>query len=107
MAIQIEVSSQPIELYKLLKIANLVGGGGEAKIVITEGYVYLNGVQEFQKRKKIYHQDVVQFNGEEIQLLCYQAPSLPAKKKQHKAQTSTEKSTKPIEIKGGRKRISF
>ena len=66
----IDVSYQPIELCKLLKIANMVGGGGEAKIVISEGYVYVNGEVEFQKRKKIYHQDVVEFNGEVIAVHC-------------------------------------
>lgn len=48
----IELNHQPVELCKLLKIANLVGGGGEAKIVISEGYVSLNGEVEYQKRKK-------------------------------------------------------
>jgi ribosome-associated protein len=66
----IDVSYQPIELCKLLKIANMVGGGGEAKIVISEGYVYVNGEVEFQKRKKIYHQDIVEFNGEVIAVHC-------------------------------------
>ena len=62
----IEINNEPIELYKLLKIANLVGGGGEAKIVISEGYVHLNGEVETQKRKKVYAEDIVQFNGEAI-----------------------------------------
>lgn len=62
----IELHEEPIELCKLLKIANLVGGGGEAKMVITEGYVYLNGEVEYQKRKKVYFEDIVQFNGEAI-----------------------------------------
>jgi ribosome-associated protein len=65
----VEVSQQPIELCKLLKIANLVSGGGEAKVVISEGYVFVNGETEFQKRKKIYHQDIIEFNGEVIQLM--------------------------------------
>ncbi len=62
----IEINAEPIELYKLLKIANLVGGGGEAKLVIADGYVYLNGEVEYQKRKKVYAEDIVQFNGEAI-----------------------------------------
>lgn len=60
----IDISVQPIELCKLLKIANMVGGGGEAKIVISEGYVLVNGEVEYQKRKKIYHNDIIEFNGE-------------------------------------------
>lgn len=64
----VEVGAEPIELCKLLKIADLVGGGGEAKIVISEGYVYLNGEVEYQKRKKIYDGDFVEFNETVIQL---------------------------------------
>ena len=65
----VELDHQPIELCKLLKVANLVGGGGEAKIVISEGYVFLNGEVEFQKRKKIYHEDIIDFNGDLIQVM--------------------------------------
>lgn len=65
----VELNHQPVELCKLLKIANLVSGGGEAKVVISEGYVLLNGEVEYQKRKKVYHQDVIEFNGEVVQLI--------------------------------------
>lgn len=69
----IELNHQPVELCKLLKIANLVSGGGEAKVVISEGYVLLNGEVEYQKRKKVYHEDVIEFNGEVVQLLINEA----------------------------------
>jgi|TARA_B110000090_G_C13292139_1_gene412468 ribosome-associated protein len=64
----IEISEQPIPLCQLLKIANLVSGGGEAKIVISEGYVLLNNEVEYQKRKKVYEGDTVEFNGDVIQV---------------------------------------
>lgn len=64
----VDVFIQPIELCKLLKIANMVGGGGEAKIIISQGYVLVNDEVEFQKRKKIYHDDIIEFNGETIQV---------------------------------------
>lgn len=67
--LEIELNQQPIELCKLLKIANLVAGGGEAKVVISEGYVFLNGEVEYQKRKKIYHNDIIEFNGETLQII--------------------------------------
>lgn len=67
--LEIHLTQQPIELYKLLKIADLVSGGGEAKVVISEGYVLLNGEVEFQKRKKVYHNDIIEFNGETLQLI--------------------------------------
>ena len=67
--LEIQLDKQPIELCKLLKIADLVTGGGEAKVVISEGYVLLNGEVEYQKRKKVYHNDVVEFNNEVIQVI--------------------------------------
>lgn len=67
--LEIQLDQQPIELCKLLKIADLVTGGGEAKVVISEGYVLLNGEVEYQKRKKVYHNDIVEFNGEVIQVI--------------------------------------
>ncbi len=67
--LEIQLDQQPIELCKLLKIANLVAGGGEAKVVISEGYVLLNGEVEYQKRKKVYDNDIVEFNGETLQII--------------------------------------
>ncbi len=52
--LEIQLDQQPIELCKLLKIADLVTGGGEAKVVISEGYVLLNGEVEYQKKGKRY-----------------------------------------------------
>jgi ribosome-associated protein len=67
--LEIQLDQQPIELYKLLKIADLVAGGGEAKVVISEGYVLLNGEVAYQKRRKVYHNDIVEFNGETLQMI--------------------------------------
>ncbi|REL37397.1 RNA-binding S4 domain-containing protein [Thalassotalea euphylliae] len=69
----VEIDQQPIELYKLLKIADLVSGGGEAKVLIAEGYVLLNNEVEFQKRKKVYDGDYIQL-GDNIIEVQYVAP---------------------------------
>lgn len=69
-ALGIEVNSQPIELYKVFKIANLVNGGGEAKHIISEGYVAVNGEIETRKRRKIYEGDLIEFNQEYYVILC-------------------------------------
>jgi ribosome-associated protein len=105
----IELNQQPVELCKLLKIADLVSGGGEAKVVISEGYVLLNGEVEYQKRKKVYHEDVVEFNGEVVQLIINEAltqsfdeveeqPEIPAQQvsspSKNKAAQQKEKSKK-------------
>ncbi len=64
----VEVHVEPIELYKILKIENLVGGGGEAKVVISEGQVLLNGLIETRKRKKVYHDDEVEYLGQVMKI---------------------------------------
>ena len=101
--IEIELNSQPIELYKLLKIANLVSGGGEAKVVISEGYVLLNGEVEYQKRKKVYHEDVIQFNDELIQLIVNEVPSeiLDEAAPQLDSETVKKKDSQPKTNKSG------
>jgi ribosome-associated protein len=91
----INISVEPIELCKLLKIASMVGGGGEAKIVISEGYVVVNNEVEFQKRKKIRHGDIVEFDGEIIQVAYNpkQKSSITAKPK-NSATKNTENKNK-------------
>jgi len=63
-----DICVEPIELYKLLKIANLVDGGGEAKTMISEGNVLVNKKVEIQKRKKIRRGDIIECNGKAIEI---------------------------------------
>ena len=61
--IDVEIPKEPVELYKILKFEGLVPSGGEAKLVISEGMVLLNGEVETRKRKKILSGDVIEFAG--------------------------------------------
>jgi ribosome-associated protein len=63
-----EIYKEPIDLFKLLKFENMVGSGGEAKYVISEGQVRVNGEVETRKRKKILAGDVVEFGEEKIRV---------------------------------------
>ncbi|WP_057831898.1 RNA-binding S4 domain-containing protein [Colwellia sp. TT2012] len=63
-----DICVQPIELCKLLKIAKMVGGDGEAKTMISEGKVLVNNEVEVQKRKKIRHGDIIKYNGQIIEV---------------------------------------
>ena len=63
-----EITEEPIELYKILKFENMVNSGGEAKYVISEGQVAVNGEIETRKRKKIFSGDIVEFNDEKIHI---------------------------------------
>jgi len=64
----IDICVEPIELCKLLKIANMVGGGGEAKTMISEGNVLVNNEVIVQKRKKIRNGDIIEYNGKIIEI---------------------------------------
>lgn len=64
--IEFELNTEYIELIKLLKLLQLVESGGQAKMVVDEGYVLLNGEVEYRKRAKIRQGDVVEFDGQEI-----------------------------------------
>jgi ribosome-associated protein len=44
----------------------MVNSGGEAKFVISEGRVMVNGKIETRKRKKIFSGDIVEFEAEKI-----------------------------------------
>ena len=63
---EIEITKAPVELYKILKFESMVASGGEAKMVIANGLVLLNGVVETQKRKKIMPGDIIEFNNEKL-----------------------------------------
>ena len=48
-----------IELVKLLKVMRVSESGGQAKLMVEDGIVFLNGVQESRKRAKLRSGDVV------------------------------------------------
>lgn len=65
---EIAITTEPVELYKILKFEGLVSSGGEAKCVIADGKVLLNGNIETRKRKKIVSGDIIEFNEEKIRI---------------------------------------
>lgn len=128
MALELAIDNFPIPLYQVLKLTNLVGGGGEAKIAITNGYVAVNDHVEYQKRKKIVAGDEITFNGETIFVVqaddCHQvddpmlaiqpeeqyhspAPSATNKPSSKGKQTPQSSSNVPYVTPKGRKPISF
>jgi len=65
---EITLREEYIKLGQALKAAGLVSSGIEAKIVIQEGSVKVNGEVEYQRGKKLHGGDIVSFNGEEIKI---------------------------------------
>lgn len=63
---EIQITTEFIKLDALLKFAALVGTGGEAKFVIAEGLVKVNGETCTMRGKKLRAGDTVEFNGETV-----------------------------------------
>ncbi len=64
----VEITKEPVELYKILKFEALVSSGGEAKTVIDQGLVTVNGETETRKRRKIRGGDIIQFGHEKLRI---------------------------------------
>ena len=62
------LKGENIKLGQLLKACNLVENGGEAKAVILDGLVKVNGAVEYQRGKKIVAGDEVVFRGETVKV---------------------------------------
>ena len=60
------ITTEFIKLQDLLKFANMVGTGGEAKIIIQEGEVKVNGEVCTMRGKKIRPGDVVELGGQQL-----------------------------------------
>ena len=56
---QFTLEEEYIELFKLLKVLDLVDSGAQAKMIVAEGYVNRNGEVETRKRAKIIKGDLL------------------------------------------------
>lgn len=59
----ITITTEFIRLQDLMKLANLASSGGEAKVLVQDGQVSVNGAVCLQRGKKLRPGDIVQFNG--------------------------------------------
>lgn len=66
---EIKLREEFIKLGQALKAAGLVETGAEAKSEILDGNVKVNGNVEYQRGKKLYDGDVVEFNGSQIKII--------------------------------------
>lgn len=57
-----------IKLGQALKAAGLVESGVDAKFVVQDGLVKVNGHVELQRGKKLYNGDIVEFKGNQIKI---------------------------------------
>jgi ribosome-associated protein len=61
---QFELKDEYIELFKLIKVLDLVDTGAQAKMIVADGYVQRNGEQELRKRAKIRKGDKLLIGGD-------------------------------------------
>ena len=66
------INKESVELYKVLKFEGLVATGGEAKMVVAEGLVSVNGEVEMRKRCKLKAGDLIEFNQLQYRLVLDQ-----------------------------------
>ena len=65
-----ELKDDYIELYKLIKVMDLVDSGGHAKILVEEGLVKRNGEVELRKRAKILAGETIEIDSDIIKVLA-------------------------------------
>lgn len=67
--ISIREGDEFIKLGQALKKAGLVGSGVDAKMVIQDGLVTVNGEVEVQRGKKLHGGEIVSFDGEQVKIV--------------------------------------
>lgn len=66
---EIVVKGEYIRLDQLMKLADMVGGGGEAKVVIQDGHVAVNGEIDTRRGRKLRTGDVVEYEGQKCRVV--------------------------------------
>ena len=66
---RISIVTEYITLGQLLKLVNLIGSGGEAKIYLANNVVYVNGEKDTRRGRKIYPGDRVKFGNQEYLII--------------------------------------
>ncbi len=60
----IKINTPYIKLDQALKFSGTVSDGSDARFLITEGFVKVNGETEIRRGRKLYKDDVVEVNYE-------------------------------------------
>lgn len=66
--IKLRAGDEFIKLGQALKAAGLVENGGQAKDIIQEGEVKVNGEVDTRRGRKLYDGDIVDFGSEQIKI---------------------------------------
>lgn len=66
---EFKLTTEYIELVKLLKLLRIAQTGGHAKIIVEDGEVIRNGAPEYRKRAKLVKGDIIEVMGATIKLI--------------------------------------
>lgn len=62
----IQISDEYIKLGQALKLANMVSSGVDAKFLVQDGQVKVNGEVDTRRGRKLYPQDVFEYKGKQV-----------------------------------------
>ena len=96
----VEITRETVELYKILKFEGMAASGGEAKLVVANGQVLVNGKVETRKRKKITAGDTIEFNNEKMGIKL--ASTVTAEVSSHETKAKPAAKRRVIQAKGGK-----
>ncbi len=65
----IKLRDDYIKLGQAMKAAGFVSSGVDAKLLIQDGKVMVNGEVELRRGKKLYEDDIVEFEGKQIKIM--------------------------------------
>lgn len=65
----VQITKSPVELFKILKFEGIASSGGEAKNLIADGQVIVNGETETRKRRQMVAGDTFQIGEDCWQLV--------------------------------------
>lgn len=65
---KIKITTEFIKLEQMMKFAGLTESGSEAKHIIAEGHVKVNGNTELQRGKKLRPGDIVSYDGKDYMI---------------------------------------
>lgn len=70
---ELKIKDDFIKLGQAMKLADLVDSGVDAKLVIQDGLVSVNGETEYQRGKKLRDGDIFEFDGTQVKVVSREA----------------------------------
>lgn len=63
------ITTENIKLDQFLKLANIIGAGGEARLFIGENSIFVNGEPEDRRGKKLRNGDMIKIKNDEYRIV--------------------------------------